>query len=139
VCNREASIMRPWPTRGCPAMTKKKPYTGFLLRHSLYKLNRIGDKQHLCLTPLPRLHTSCLPFVQLYSNTLIHVKKGIRAVINEPLLTLVKFSKATDRIRQHIYIHTHAHATWQQVLRDVIRCQVHITHKQVAISHIHKG
>ena len=24
-----------------------------LVRHSLYKLNRIGDKQHPCLTPLP--------------------------------------------------------------------------------------
>ena len=82
VRNREASIMRrPWPTRGCRAMTK--PPT---LRHSLCKLNRIGDKQHLCLTPLPRLHTSCLPLGQLYSNTLIHVKKGITAVTNEPQL-----------------------------------------------------
>jgi hypothetical protein len=27
--------------------------TASLVRHSLYKLNKIGDKQHPCLTPLP--------------------------------------------------------------------------------------
>jgi hypothetical protein len=66
VCKLETSTMRrPWPTRGCRTMTKKKTLYGVLLRHSLYKLNRIGDKQHSCLTPIPRLHTSFLPFVQL--------------------------------------------------------------------------
>ena len=29
------------------------PSRASLVRHSLYKLNRIGDKQHPCLTPLP--------------------------------------------------------------------------------------
>ena len=29
------------------------PFRVTLVRHSLYKLNRIGDKQHPCLTPIP--------------------------------------------------------------------------------------
>ena len=29
------------------------PSNASLIRYSLYKLNRIGDKQHPCLTPLP--------------------------------------------------------------------------------------
>ena len=38
----------------CPPMLKSpSPSRASLVRHSLYKLNRIGDKQHPCLTPLP--------------------------------------------------------------------------------------
>jgi len=36
-----------------PLMLKSpNPSRAFLVRHSPYKLNRIGDKQHPCLTPL---------------------------------------------------------------------------------------
>ena len=38
----------------CPPMLKSpSPSRASLVRHSLYELNRIGDKQHPCLTPLP--------------------------------------------------------------------------------------
>ena len=38
----------------CPPMLKSpSPSRASLVRHSLYKLNRIGDKQHSCQTPLP--------------------------------------------------------------------------------------
>jgi hypothetical protein len=38
----------------CPPVLKSpSPSRASLVRHSLYKLNRIGDKQHLGLTPLP--------------------------------------------------------------------------------------
>jgi len=38
----------------CPPKLKSpSPSKASLVRHSLYKLNRIGDKQHPCLTPLP--------------------------------------------------------------------------------------
>jgi len=38
----------------CPPILKSpNPSRATLVRHSLYKLNRIGDKQHPCLTPLP--------------------------------------------------------------------------------------
>jgi len=45
----------------CPPVLKSpNPSTASLLRHSLYKLNRISDKQHPCLTPLP-IFTLCVP------------------------------------------------------------------------------
>jgi len=38
----------------CPPILKSSnPSRVFLVRHSLYKLNRVGDKQHPCLTHLP--------------------------------------------------------------------------------------
>jgi hypothetical protein len=39
----------------------KSPYTSgaFLVRHSLYELNRIGDKQQPCLTSVPNFTCSC--------------------------------------------------------------------------------
>ena len=38
----------------CPPILKSpNPSKAFLVRHSLYKLNRIGDKQHPSLTSLP--------------------------------------------------------------------------------------
>jgi hypothetical protein len=38
----------------CPPIVKSpNPSRAFLVIHSLYRLNRIGDKQHHCLTPLP--------------------------------------------------------------------------------------
>ena len=38
----------------CPLILKSpRPSRASLVRHSLYTLNRIGDKQHPCLTPLP--------------------------------------------------------------------------------------
>ena len=38
----------------CPPILKSpNPSKASLVRHSLYKLKRIGDKQHLCLTHLP--------------------------------------------------------------------------------------
>ena len=38
----------------CPPMLKSpSPSRASLVRHSLYKLNRIGDKQRPCWTPLP--------------------------------------------------------------------------------------
>jgi len=38
----------------CPPILKSpNPSRASLVRHSLYKLNRIGDKQHPCLTHLP--------------------------------------------------------------------------------------
>jgi len=43
-----------------------------LVSYSLYNLNKTGDKQHPCLTP--NLHTSRLPLVRSYFNTLIHVQ-----------------------------------------------------------------
>ena len=36
-----------------PILESPSPSRASLVRHSLYKLNRIGDKQHPCLTPLP--------------------------------------------------------------------------------------
>jgi len=36
-----------------PILKSPNPSRASLVRHSLYKLNRIGDKQHPCLTPLP--------------------------------------------------------------------------------------
>ena len=51
----------------CPPILKSpNPSRASLVRHSLYKLNRIGDKQHPCLTPLPIFtllvppHFSCI-------------------------------------------------------------------------------
>ena len=38
----------------CPPVLKSpNPSRAYLVRHSLYKLKRIGDKRHPCLTPLP--------------------------------------------------------------------------------------
>ena len=36
-----------------PMLKPPSPSRASLVRHSPYKLNRIGDKQHPCLTPLP--------------------------------------------------------------------------------------
>ena len=36
-----------------PTLKSPSPTRTSFVRHSLYKLNRIGDKQHPCLTPLP--------------------------------------------------------------------------------------
>ena len=36
-----------------PMLKSPSPSRASLVRHSLYKLNRIGDKQHPCRTPLP--------------------------------------------------------------------------------------
>ena len=36
-----------------PTLKSPNPSKASLVRHLLYKLNRIGDKQHPCLTPLP--------------------------------------------------------------------------------------
>jgi len=48
----------------CPPILKSPdPSRTSLVRHSLYNLNRIGDKHHPCLT---RLHISCLPLVWSY-------------------------------------------------------------------------
>ena len=52
ISTRSSAYFTIWIT--CPPMLKcPSPSRASLVRHSLYKMNRIGDKQHPCLTPLP--------------------------------------------------------------------------------------
>jgi hypothetical protein len=37
----------------CPILKSPEPSRAFLVSYSLYKLDRIGDRHGLCLTPLP--------------------------------------------------------------------------------------
>ena len=47
----------------CPPILKSPKFSRpSLVRYSLYNLNRIGDKQHPCLTSLPIFHVSCPSF-----------------------------------------------------------------------------
>jgi len=52
-----------------PILKSPNPSRASLVRHSLYKLNRIGDKQHPCLTPLP---VFTLLVSSRFSQTLTH-------------------------------------------------------------------
>jgi hypothetical protein len=56
-----------------PILRSPNPSRASLVRHSLYKLNKLGDKQHPCLTPLPVFTLLVFSSVQSYFNPLSHV------------------------------------------------------------------
>jgi hypothetical protein len=63
----ESSIMRTsWPTIGCCAMVKKKPSKACLVRYFLYNMNKFGDRELPCLTPLALFTLLVLPWVTVH-------------------------------------------------------------------------
>jgi hypothetical protein len=57
----------------CPILKPPNPSTASLVRYSLYKLNRNGDRQYLCLTRLPFFTLLVSPWASRTFNTLINV------------------------------------------------------------------
>ena len=60
----------------CPPISKSpNPSRALLVRHSLYKLNKIGNKQHPCLTHLPVFTIPVSPWSS-HTLTMTHVKSA---------------------------------------------------------------
>ena len=98
----------------CPPMLESpSPSRAFFVRHSLYKLNRIGDKLHPCITPLP----ICTLFVSPRSSHTLTFWSMYNLLINLLSCQSIQFSLGSELITIFKYIYMYIYfssATWEQ-------------------------
>ena len=93
----------------CPS-----PSRASLVRHSLYKLNRIGDKQHSCRTPLPIYtllvshRSSCTLTLSSMYNLLINLlSRQLIPVLFRICINLLQFMRSNAFCQSKKQTHIH--------------------------------
>ena len=81
-----------------PILKSPSPSKGSLVRYSLYKLNRINDKEHSCITPLPLIPSLFTLSVALWSVSNMLISLLSHQTVQIPLAFALICSNLHDQL-----------------------------------------